>query len=74
MELYKLVRTGWEQMVLEKEIRRQTNNNSDILDSNEIISIFNTQNSECSDDSKSFLGDEFWPQYLFSSDNSSENK
>jgi hypothetical protein len=27
-----LVRTDWEQKILEKEIKRQTNNNSDMID------------------------------------------
>ncbi|XP_071138125.1 uncharacterized protein [Mytilus edulis] len=61
LDLYKLVSTEWEQSILDKEIRRQTKDNKDILHNNEE----ETCDSNC--DSKSYLSDEFWPQYLFPS-------
>ena len=61
LDLYKLVSTEWEQSILDKEIRRQTHNNKDILDNKKE----ETCDSNC--DSKSYLSDEFWPQYLFPS-------
>lgn len=61
LDLYKLVSRDWEQSILDKEIRRQTNDKTDILDNNEE----ETCDSKC--DSKSYLSDEFWPQYLFPS-------
>ncbi|CAG2225454.1 AEN [Mytilus edulis] len=61
LDLYKLVSTEWEQSILDKEIRRQTNDNKDILDNNAEEAC----DSNC--DSKSYLSDEFWPQYLFPS-------
>ncbi|XP_063404132.1 interferon-stimulated 20 kDa exonuclease-like 2 [Mytilus trossulus] len=61
LDLYKLVSTEWEKSILDKEIRRQTNDNKDILDNKEE----ETCDNNC--DSKSYLSDEFWPQYLFPS-------
>ena len=67
LDLYKLVRTDWEQKILEKEIKRQTNNNSDMIDSCEVNLNCNHGNDNKNEvSSTSYLSDEFWPQYLFS--------
>lgn len=67
LDLYKLVRTDWEQKILEKEIRCQTNNNSDMIDNCEVNLNCNHGNDNKNEvNSTSYLSDEFWPQYLFS--------
>lgn len=67
LDLYKLVRTDWEQKILEKEIRRRTNNNSDTVDSCEVnLNCNHANDTKTEVSSTSYLSDEFWPHYLFS--------
>lgn len=77
LDLYKLVRTGWEQLIIKKKYEGQNINiNTAKVNCDVQKDEYNENELQCDLDSeennetfKSFLNDEFWPSYLFPFDN-----
>lgn len=78
LDLYKEVRMDWEHKLIEKE-RRQLAHQNDIFDKipgEKVLDMLETQSHEKGDanvdescSTKTYLSDEFWPQYLFPNSN-----